>query len=325
MKQQYHVFDALKFIIAFLVIAIHCNVQEYSQLFRKVCDLAVPLFFMMSGYLLLKKVNRGGYAKCYIIKLSKLYLLWSIIYLPLAIKGYYEWNLSLPVAIYGYVRDFFFVGQHYMSWQLWYLLALIYGVCMIKLFQKMKISIEGCAIIGILLTFIGLLMNVIHDASLQNNIVNSIVSGYFELFRTVRNGIFNGFLFIVLGMLLCKHLEILKRIPKYVTIMILLLSIGLYLYDIPFALHLLSFTLLYYILLVRMPEASYYVWLRNMSTLIYFSHMLFVALIKYTFTSVTLFGEEWLYASIMSFIFSILILKMTTLNQWEFLNKLLGK
>lgn len=229
------------------------------------------------------------------------------------------------MAIYGYVRDFFFVGQHYMSWQLWYLLALIYGVCMIKLFQKMKISIEGCAIIGILLTFIGLLMNFIHDASLQNNIVNSIVSGYFELFRTVRNGIFNGFLFIVLGMLLCKHLEVLKRIPKYVTIMILLLSIGLYLYDIPFALHLLSFTFLYYILLVRMPEASYYVWLRNMSTLIYFSHMFFVALIKYTFPSVASFGPKWLYVSLMSFVVSAILLQLAKNYKLEFLNRLLGK
>lgn len=325
MKQQYHSFDVLKFIIAFLVIAIHCNVQEHSPLLRKVCDLAVPLFFMMSGYLLLKNVNRGGYAKRYIIKLSKLYLLWSIIYLPLAIKGYYEWGLSLPIAIYGYVRDFLFMGQHYMSWQLWYLLALIYGVCMIKLFQKMKISIEGCTIIGILLTFIGLLMNIIHDASLQNNIVSSIVSSYFELFRTVRNGIFNGFLFIVLGMLLCKHWETLKRISKYVIIMILLLSIGLYLYEIPFTLHLLSFTLLYCILLIRMPDVSYYEWLRNMSTLIYFSHMLFVALIKYAFPSVVSFGEKWLYVSIMSFAFSIVILKIANLNHCNFLNKLLGK
>ena len=196
---------------------------------------------------------------------------------------------------------------------------------MIKLFQKMKISIEGCAIIGILLTFIGLLMNFIHDASLQNNIVNSIVSGYFELFRTVRNGIFNGFLFIVLGMLLCKHLEVLKRIPKYVTIMILLLSIGLYLYDIPFALHLLSFTFLYYILLVRMPEASYYVWLRNMSTLIYFSHMFFVALIKYTFPSVASFGPKWLYVSLMSFVVSAILLQLAKNYKLEFLNRLLGK
>lgn len=229
------------------------------------------------------------------------------------------------MAIYGYVRDFFFMGEHYMSWQLWYLLALLYGVCMIGLFQKMKISIEGCAIIGILLTFIGLLMNVIHDVSLQNNIVSSIVSSYFELFRTVRNGIFNGFLFIVLGMLLCKYLEALKRIPKYVSFSVLLSSIGLYLFEIPFALHLLSFTILYSILLIRLPESSCYVWLRNMSTLIYFSHMLFVALIKYGFPSVTSFEEKWLYASIMSFLFSMAILKMATLNHGRLLNKLLGK
>lgn len=60
MKMQYHVFNVLKFLIAFLVIAIHCDVQEYSLLLRKFCDLAVPLFFMMSGFLLLKNVNRGG-------------------------------------------------------------------------------------------------------------------------------------------------------------------------------------------------------------------------------------------------------------------------
>ena len=242
----------------------------------------------------------------------------------MAILGYYEWGLSLPLAAYGYVRDFFFMGQHYMSWQLWYLLAMIYGVCMINVFQKIKISIEGCVVIGGLLTFIGMLMDVIHEASLQNSLITSIVSGYFELFRTVRNGIFNGFLFIVLGMLLYKYQKKLNRISKLVIFTVLFLFAGLYLYDVPFALHLLSFILLYCVLLIRLPDASCYIWLRNMSTLIYFSHMLFVAFIKYEYPTLSSFGLKWIFVSLLSFFFSAIVLLLAN-RRLRFLNNLLGK
>ena len=59
-------FDVLKFILAFFVIAIHCGLKNYNYSAFKITELAVPSFFIMSGYLLQYNLenkysaNRGG-------------------------------------------------------------------------------------------------------------------------------------------------------------------------------------------------------------------------------------------------------------------------
>lgn len=70
-------------------------------------------------------------AKKQLIKIIKLYVKWSAIYLPLAIYDYWHTGISPLKAVILYIRNFLLGGMHYNSWQLWYLLSTIYGLLFI--------------------------------------------------------------------------------------------------------------------------------------------------------------------------------------------------
>ena len=73
----YNEIDLSKFIFSFFVVLIHC--KAYSIVDEKVCRLAVPCFFIFSGFFLYKgiiKPNGGiNYLNSYLGKLVRLYLL----------------------------------------------------------------------------------------------------------------------------------------------------------------------------------------------------------------------------------------------------------
>ena len=55
----------------------------------------------------------------------------SIIYIPLTVYGTFKElreNSNLYVAVYNLIKNYFFVGEQFYSWQLWYLLATIFGM-----------------------------------------------------------------------------------------------------------------------------------------------------------------------------------------------------
>lgn len=63
MKKQYNAIDVVKLIMAYLVVAIHCEFNKMPVM-REACSCAVPMFFAMSGYFAYNKlftnVNGGG-------------------------------------------------------------------------------------------------------------------------------------------------------------------------------------------------------------------------------------------------------------------------
>ena len=148
----------MKFIAAILVIAIHTRpFYELNKLARTngggynlicnigVClmDIAVPLFFLCTGYLLQEKIfisksdEVGEILKTSLLKNIKFYIFWSIIYMPLAIIGYLIAGDLIKQSIFDYVRNFLFRGEHYNSWPLWYLLAVIYAFLYLIMIKRM--------------------------------------------------------------------------------------------------------------------------------------------------------------------------------------------
>lgn len=85
---------------------------------------------MALAFLLFKKYyennENGEIIKKYLKRMIKLYCVWNIIYLPLAIYGYCINKTSLIKAFILYIKDLFFKGEHYFSWSLCFLLATIY-------------------------------------------------------------------------------------------------------------------------------------------------------------------------------------------------------
>lgn len=94
--KHYNSIDLLKFFMSFFVVAIHTD-YDHTFFTGFICPLVVPMFFVLSGFLLQKKMSvyiSCGNSNCvdwtinmYIVKLLKLYFLWTVLYLPLTFYG----------------------------------------------------------------------------------------------------------------------------------------------------------------------------------------------------------------------------------------------
>lgn len=91
--------DITKFVMSFAVIAIHApeflwpENRTYPFLIDWIIRLAVPFFFISSGFLVQKKIIlldkslQKRYLRSRSIKLFRIWSLWLLIYLPLSIWG----------------------------------------------------------------------------------------------------------------------------------------------------------------------------------------------------------------------------------------------
>ena len=150
-KTKYNSIDLYKLIMAFCVVAIHtCPLNNYKNeivlaIYNSFVDIAVPFFFLASGFLLANKFqypfdsdNNIQYIRNYLLRIIKLYVMWSLIYLPLAIWHYISTQTNVIKSVLSYIRGFVFIGEHYNSWPLWYLLSTIYALALIIFLLKRK-------------------------------------------------------------------------------------------------------------------------------------------------------------------------------------------
>ena len=153
-KKNYYGIDLLKFIMAVCVVAIHTqplySVQSIvvQRLFDTITSLAVPYFFSVSGFLLFSKIDadiscRKNMEVCkrYLSRVLSLYVIWNIIYLPITIFGFKENNMSFARYVLDCIRGFLFIGQQFYSWQLWYLLSVIFVIASICIMAEHKITL----------------------------------------------------------------------------------------------------------------------------------------------------------------------------------------
>ena len=176
--------------MSFFVVAGHTlpvlgsNIAFVDNMYSVITNLAVPFFFICSGFLLSKKFNNNLYdsnnitiIKKSLIKFVKLYVIWSVVYFPLAL-AYYKLNgFTIKYAILDYIRGFFLVGEHYNSWILWYVLATIYTLILVMILIKLKVNVKIFVAVGIVFLFLGVGIDYINVMVLFN-----------ELYICYRNG-----------------------------------------------------------------------------------------------------------------------------------------
>lgn len=184
--------DAFKWLAAFLVVAIHTSPLEsiwpYGDflLTRIAARLAVPFFFMLTGYFTVqvKKTEK---------KLFLLYLGVTCLYLPVQIYKYMGGETFTAGRI---LKDIFFDGTFY---HLWYLPACMLGLALMTLL--LKCGKENAIAISILLYVIGLLGDSYFGLVRLSPILSKVYDGMFTCFSYTRNGIFMAPLFLLLGRL----------------------------------------------------------------------------------------------------------------------------
>ena len=143
--------DVLKFVLSILIVATHTSFFEgyLTPLVR----LAVPAFFMISGYFFFSRTNscdteekKKAYLKKSVTHNLKLYLFWFILLLPLTLYIRKYHTMGLVGGALHLIRDFLFGSTFQSSW---YIVALITGFAIV-LFLSEKIPQSALIIIGVI-------------------------------------------------------------------------------------------------------------------------------------------------------------------------------
>ena len=187
--------DLLKFLLSLDDVWIHTGDSDLHGF----VSWAVPIFFVLSGFFLFGKIfaSRAWEASTRVIstwmgKTLRLYLIWTLIYLPFAIYGFAlegtPWLKSSAI----WLRNVIFVGENYLSWPLRYLLGMLQAGCILWLAYKCRMPFWALCLAAALFAALPYLA---HLDDCQR---------YITIFKSTRNGFFLGFPLMVLGGLLRK-------------------------------------------------------------------------------------------------------------------------
>ncbi len=228
-KQEFYAIDFFRLIAAFMVIAIHYppfeNVSHaLSGGFSNIlCRIAVPFFFLISGYFLGERIKNSEKTKQYIKKLVRFYLIYSAVYLPLAFYGFKGKEYSAFEIIVRYLRGLFLTGSYS---HLWYFIALIVSVGLLFLLVN-KIHIGDKALVGIccIIYFLGVLGCLFETELRSVSFLKVPIELYFDIFDDTKNGLFFGFPFISLGYILAKNRARIEFATKHILLLILFAGI----------------------------------------------------------------------------------------------------
>lgn len=299
-SQTYGILDIAKFISALLVIAIHCapfiEVNEAFNLFyvQVIARLAVPFFFTASGWLFFRKINpkhgmhdeeNKAAFKHYWKRIFQLYLVWSILYLPLLAIGWIQGGFDTSTLL-RLMRDILFNGTYY---HLWFLPALLLGVPIVYYMYthwNKRSMLWVCAGLYV----IGMLINVYGNVLSSIPLLGTLLHAYESVFVTGRNGLFFAPLYLVLGIYAQDFIDQpYKRQAGFAFLLSfcafcieawLLVEWGI-MHDLTSMYLMLAptvFFLFIFLLQFALPPKQIYVTLRKMSLLLYVSHIYFIYL-----------------------------------------------
>ncbi|MEH2957051.1 acyltransferase [Candidatus Merdisoma sp. JLR.KK006] len=203
-KHFYPAIDRFKLLAAILVIAIHTSPftslsPEADYIFARIlARIAVPFFFMVTGYFVLPKaLASGAYACSYLKRIGLIYLISMVIYLPVGIyAGHFK-----GAGIVSVLKMILLDGTFY---HLWYLPALILGFGLIVLLLR-ALPVPAVGVICGLFYLAGLFGDSYFGFLPEGSFVYTIYMGLFHVFEYTRNGLFYTPVFLLLGYLMTEH------------------------------------------------------------------------------------------------------------------------
>lgn len=215
---HYSNLDILKYICSILIVILHLRpFLDYSNqldltfnnIITRTC---VPIFFVITGYFVSKKEKEDSdYIRKYIKKMIPLYLVWSLLYLPVIIsyaianfsvvQGYLSmiplpslrifilFILLFPVIL---LIALIYTGIFY---HLWYFPAVMLSLWVLSKWKK-KFKVEYLLIISFILLLFGATET--YYGILPTSI-RQLVTYYYNVFFTTRNFLFFGLFYVVMG------------------------------------------------------------------------------------------------------------------------------
>lgn len=191
--------DYFRFIAALLIVAIHTSpLTTFSEtgdfiLTRIVARVAVPFFFMTSGFFLISR-NRYNVKKlgAFVKRTALVYGIAILIYIPVNIyAGYFR----MDNLLFNIIRDIVFDGTLY---HLWYLPASVFGAGIAWYLVK-RLDYTKALMIGFILYLIGLLGDSYFGMAGEVPYLKVFYEIIFHVSEYTRNGIFFAPVFFLLG------------------------------------------------------------------------------------------------------------------------------
>lgn len=333
-RKKYNAIDLTKFIMAIFVIAVHTyplvgiNNTIVLDVYKSIVYIAVPFFFIVSSYFLFMKVNKFDEDKgkeiiiLYIKKMIKLYIIWNIIFLPMAIYEYNKEGYSLVKSVMFYIRGFLLVGEHYYSWPLWYLLSTIYSAIFILVLKKKNIKEKNILIISTVIFILACMMNYLSDNISKLEGISYNIAFLINL--TFSSGrIFTGMFYMSIGMYFSNHKE---NLPKSVLIIVFIFALifsSYYYNDVCEAI--MGITIFLIVRDIDLKDKKIYYFLRKSSTIMYFMHMIFFFIYSLFVGFDVAKGLDGFFVSLVScVIFSIIIQAIQNKYNFTFFKEIFG-
>ena len=287
MKANYNSIDVIKVCMSVLVVATHTGLfsliydKELADTLINSLAIKVPFFFVASGFLVWYKIGNSSIdvkkakLRRWINKTFRLYIVWTMVYLPFTIYGF--WHDGIPVlkSLVVFIRNVLLVGQNYLSWPLWYLLGmLVAGVITYLIVVVWKRKMRVLYFIATFFAISGVLL----DYCQEHHIVQIITEPYYKLFHTTRNGFFEGLPYITIGIAIASG-HIIKE--KKILTALFLGSLVFHMMGIKLATFVTVYALFCIVIQFDLPNRndSFYANCRLTSTIIYFVHMIWVGLL----------------------------------------------
>lgn len=281
-KKEYAGIDYFRIIAVLLVIAIHTspllNISRTGNfiLTRIFGRVAVPFFFMTSGFFLFNELSKRRLYG-FLQKIGLLYGISIILYLPINIyNGYF----AQDDLLFNVLKDIVFDGTLY---HLWYLPAILIGAYIS--FHLIKgLGYKKAFSLAIILYIIGLLGDSYYGLTRSFKPLRGLYDYIFMVSDYTRNGIFFAPVFLVLGGMIAKRKKqcsLQSNMIGFLTTLMLMVVEGLYINGMGFQRHdsmyiLLIPTMFYLFNILISLEGRSLKILRKTVMIIYIIHPMFI-------------------------------------------------
>lgn len=192
--------DIMRYVGAICIVILHLRPFQHISypldLFfnNYITRIFVPFYFVVSGYFVAKKTKtEPDFLKRYSKSIIKLYLIWSVIYLPFGFEFIKAYNIPMYLYPIALIPALLYVGTYY---HLWYFPALLVALWIVRWWQK-RYSIKTLFIISMVLFSMGTMET--YFGVLPQSFQIALESYYLPILFTTRNFLFFGLFFILLG------------------------------------------------------------------------------------------------------------------------------
>lgn len=323
-RKEFKGIDVTKFILALFVVAGHTHpfkdIQNpiFVEIWESSLLLVVPYFFMAAGFFLFTKVYKQpdkAYQLAtiwpYLKRIFKLYIYWTIIFLPITIWRYATDDLTFQKDLVLFVRGTLFFGENYYSWPLWFLLSMTYSIAVIYLLTLINFRLKTIFIVSILLFIMATIFNYLVRQESENEFLLAVGRAVKYLFLTGR--LFTGMFYLMIGGLIGLGKI---RFSNSTLFLLVVSALVFQFFKIeiisPLLFAFFPIVLFYLTLGLRLENVKSNAFLRKCSTVLYFTHMIVFFLYSLIFKEVSYFGWD---AFLVSVIVPILLTPLIIRNE----------